>query len=120
MTAQIPSRRLQPKTFDVSDLDEASLKDEYSVFDCEDLMFEESATSRLNSLSDMIQCQSKGRSSRIDNSPNIGKTSVLIVTKSRPQSRDEIAILDHYQPVGYPAPQSNLTDQKTMPKPNMF
>lgn len=49
MTAQVPSRRLQPKTFDVSDLDEASLKDEYSVFDCEDLMFEESATSRLNS-----------------------------------------------------------------------
>jgi hypothetical protein len=27
---------LQPKTFDSSDLDEASAKDEYSVFDCED------------------------------------------------------------------------------------
>jgi hypothetical protein len=55
------------------------LKDEYSVFDCEDLMFEESATSRLNSQSDVIN---KGQvSSRIDNSPYIGK---VIVTKTRP------------------------------------
>jgi len=54
MTQQVqPSKRLQPKTFDISDLDEASLKDEYSVFDCEEILFEESTTSRLNSQCDL-------------------------------------------------------------------
>jgi hypothetical protein len=86
LTAPVPSRRLQPKTFDISDLDEASLKDEYSVFDCEDLMFEESANSRLTSQCDMIPCQNnKGRASIVDNSPLIAKASVLHAeTNTRP------------------------------------